>query len=238
MVLATHAIWSAYGFWLPNEQRGSWSTEVWAPHLKRFGPATKTSERRSLANEQFDRELRREMRASLKYPAVRFTLAQVDAIGRGFAGAVERFQISLLACAILWDHVHIVAERHGRATIEYLVGALKRAASRQFIAESLHPMSSYRQTDGSIPTPWVEGGWNRFLNSPREIIDAIDYVNANPQKLGMKPQQWMFVKTYRPRVWPARPRAVFRSRFPRPPVDGRAKPECIPHDADGAAASR
>ena len=136
----------------------------------------------------------------MKYPAVRFTLEQVDAIARGFAGAVEQFQINLYACAILWDHVHIVAERHQRATIEYLVGALKRAASRQLTAESVHPMSDYRRADGSIPTPWVEGGWNRFLNSPREIIDAIDYVNANPQKHGMKPQYWTFVQPYRPAV--------------------------------------
>src|SRR4051812_14608983 len=42
MVKGYHAIFAGYGFWLPNEQRGSWSTEVWAPHLRQFGPATKT----------------------------------------------------------------------------------------------------------------------------------------------------------------------------------------------------
>jgi hypothetical protein len=70
MVIAYHAVFSAYGFWPPNEQRGSWSTEVWAPNLRRFGPATKTTERRSLAHTDYDPHLRAAMRDALKYPPV------------------------------------------------------------------------------------------------------------------------------------------------------------------------
>src|SRR5205085_3300473 len=123
MVLAYHAIFAAYGFWLPNEQRGSWSTEVWAPHLQQFGPATKTTERRSLARQPFDRALRSEMRGALKFPAVSFTAKQIDAIGRGFSSIVDRFSMILFACAIMPDHVHVVFGRH-EATVEYLVGVL------------------------------------------------------------------------------------------------------------------
>jgi hypothetical protein len=40
MVLASHVIITAYGFWLPNEERGSWSDFVRSWELfKNFGPA-------------------------------------------------------------------------------------------------------------------------------------------------------------------------------------------------------
>ena len=38
-VLAYHLILTAYGFWLPNDPRGSWSDFVRAWELRRFGPA-------------------------------------------------------------------------------------------------------------------------------------------------------------------------------------------------------
>src|ERR671928_232003 len=55
MVHAYHLIITAYGFWLPNDPRGSWSDFVRAWELVRFGKATKTDERRSLAHRPHDR---------------------------------------------------------------------------------------------------------------------------------------------------------------------------------------
>jgi REP element-mobilizing transposase RayT len=52
MVLAYHAIFGAYGFWLPNDPRGSWSEFVGAWELVRFGKATKICEARSVAHVQ------------------------------------------------------------------------------------------------------------------------------------------------------------------------------------------
>src|SRR5437899_6098149 len=50
MVLASHVIFTTYGFWLPNDPRGSWSDFVAAWELFRAGgPATKTTTRRSVA---------------------------------------------------------------------------------------------------------------------------------------------------------------------------------------------
>jgi len=39
MIRAYHAIFTAYGFWLPNDPRGSWSDFVGSWELFRFGPA-------------------------------------------------------------------------------------------------------------------------------------------------------------------------------------------------------
>ena len=49
MVLGYHVIIGAYGFWLPNDPRKSWSDFVGSWDLFRFGKATTTTETRSLA---------------------------------------------------------------------------------------------------------------------------------------------------------------------------------------------
>jgi REP element-mobilizing transposase RayT len=195
LILAHHAIFGAYGFWLPNDQRGSWSTEVWAPHLQPFGPATKTTERKSLARRPFDRTLRKEARAALLYRAVELNEAQRDAVALGFAHIIPTIDLHLLACAIMPDHVHLVTLNH-RASIEQIVGYLKRAGTRKLNELDLHPLREFRKRDGSIPTPWVEHGWNRFVDEPRAVDDAIDYVNRNPMKIGLPRQKWSFVERF------------------------------------------
>ena len=40
MILGSHVIFSAYGFWLPNDPRGSWSDFVGSWELFRFGLAS------------------------------------------------------------------------------------------------------------------------------------------------------------------------------------------------------
>jgi len=73
MVLGYHAIFGAYGFWLPNDPRGSWSKFVGCWELARFGKATKMDTRRSVAGAPHDRRLRQEAKRALKYSPVQFT---------------------------------------------------------------------------------------------------------------------------------------------------------------------
>jgi hypothetical protein len=72
MILAYHVVFSTYGFWLPNDPRGSWSDFVAAWELFRYGPATKTDERRSVAAKPHDHRVRMEAKSALKYPPVEF----------------------------------------------------------------------------------------------------------------------------------------------------------------------
>src|SRR5436305_1488927 len=58
MIVGYHVIFGAYGFWLPNDPRGSWSTFVGAWDLFRYGPATATDERQSVAHRAHDRARR------------------------------------------------------------------------------------------------------------------------------------------------------------------------------------
>ncbi len=49
MIVGYHCIFGMYGFWLPNDPRGSWSDFVGSWNLFRYGSATKTTARTSVA---------------------------------------------------------------------------------------------------------------------------------------------------------------------------------------------
>ncbi len=197
MVIGYHVIIGAYGFWLPNDPRGSWSTEVWAGHLRPFGPASKVDTRRSLASREHDQAKRLEAKRQLKYPAVQFSRTEVCAIGRGLAKAIDELELKVYACSIMPDHIHLVTGRHPR-DVEYLTGFLKRAGTRRLTAEGLHPLEKDRRAGGRAPSPWADHGWFVYLNTPDEMRQRIGYVEGNPIKEGLPRQKWPFVIPYEP----------------------------------------
>lgn len=71
MVLAYHLIVTAYGFWLPNDPRGSWSDFVRSWELFWYGASSKVTTRASLAKRDHDRDLRRAQKSALRYDPVR-----------------------------------------------------------------------------------------------------------------------------------------------------------------------
>src|SRR3954470_10072160 len=107
-VRAYHLILTAYGFWLPNDPRGSWSDFVRAWELRRFGPATRTHERRSLAGDPHDQRRRMEAKKALARDPVVFTGLQARCIARGFGSYAARSGLVFLACSIMPTHVHAI----------------------------------------------------------------------------------------------------------------------------------
>src|ERR1700741_4190818 len=101
MVRWYHLIISAYGFWLPNDPRGSWSGFVGSWELFRFGEATKISTRKSVARVEHDRSKRLAAKEVLKYPPVKFNGIQANGIANAFAQSAYRYKMRLYACAIL-----------------------------------------------------------------------------------------------------------------------------------------
>ncbi len=194
MIVGYHVIFSTYGFWLPNDPRGSWSDFVGSWELFRYGPATKTSETRSLAHDEHDRAKRLEAKRALKYPAVNFDGLQARAVARGFAGYVERTRLPIWACAILPDHVHLVTGRPGM-TIEQLVTQLKGEATQSLEREGIHPLAGYKDEGERVPKCWARGEWKVFLDID-DVGRAIEYVENNPLKEGKKRQGWSFVRGY------------------------------------------
>lgn len=183
MILAFHAIWSAYGFWLPNEPRGSWSDFVASWELFRYGPATKVDTRRSIAKAPYDRSLKRDMQQRLRHPPVVFTGEQAKVIGTAFGDT----PYTLHALAVMPDHVHAVIA-HTPRDIRRMVGHLKGEATR-----AMRRLGWF--TDR---TPWVEHGWNVYLDTDHAVERAVGYVAGNPTREGLRPQRWSCVVPYDP----------------------------------------
>jgi REP element-mobilizing transposase RayT len=195
MVYASHVIFCAYGFWLPNDPRGSWSDFVGSWELYRYGTATKIDTRESLAAAKHNRNERLAAKTALKYPAVSFSDAQVAAIAAGFAESLAKGNVTCWACSILAEHVHMVLARH-QSKVETVVNFLKGAATRKLISAGLHPFGAYQDADGAVPRCWAENQWKVFLDGRTDIERAIPYVENNPQKEGRPRQRWPFVQQF------------------------------------------
>ena len=188
-----HLILTAYGFWLPNDPRGSWSDFVASWELYKFGSATKTTERhRNLAQDPHDVEARLAAKRVLKYPPVRFDEPQRQAIADGFARAIADAGYPCHACCIGHDHSHLVMGRHDRS-IERIAQHLKSKATMALTQSDIHPLGNHRRRDGTIPTPWAAGDWHIFIDNVEHLSFAIRYVQKHPMKEGLAPQLWPFV---------------------------------------------
>jgi REP element-mobilizing transposase RayT len=196
MVRWYHAIFSTYGHWLPNDPRGSWSDFIHAYELYRYGGgATTVSGKRSYAHDAHPVAFRREAKMMLKYPPARFDAPCRNVIGLGFARACATFEFKLHACAIGSDHVHLVASRDQRRTIERMVATLKAYATFAMTEYACHPMARFATR--STPTPWGKNGWSVFISDEDQLRCAIRYVNNHPMKEGLPAQSWSFVKPVR-----------------------------------------
>jgi len=194
-VLAFHFILSAYGFWLPNDPRGSWSETIRAFHLLRHGDATKVNTHRSLAHDAHDRAARLAAKRDLKYPPVRFTGKQAVLIARGFAEAIAEHGYVIHALAILPDHVHLAMAWHARH-IDDIAAHLKAKATLRMSKAGMHPMAAHAGADGRMPSPWARNYWCPFIWDVEHLRLAIRYVEANPIKAGLRRQRWEIVTPF------------------------------------------
>lgn len=188
MVIGYHIILGFYGFWLPNDPRGSWSNFVASWELFRFGPATMVTTTESQAHVEHDHRYRLEAKETLKYPPVVLNGVQARAVGRGFAKAVQAGNHPVYACSILPEHVHIVFGRL-RFEVETLVARFKQRATMRLSEEGIHPLAAYE----GPPKPWARNGWKNFIDSEEELRCCIRYVEENPIKEGKPTQRWSFV---------------------------------------------
>ena len=194
-VLGFHVLCTTYGFWLPNDERGSGSDFVRADHLAKFGPPNPVTTRRSVAYRPCDPDIRRMARESLQYPHVEFTGRQALAVAHGFKEELTRYGGTIHACAIMRDHFHAAVGSH-RYDIRRFAGRLKGAATKRLRSEGVHPLADYPLPDGSLPSPWARLPWVVYLWSHEDVRRTIDYIEQNPVKKGMPRQEWSFVSPY------------------------------------------
>ena len=196
MIHGYHLILPVYGFWLPNDPRGSWSEFVGKWELVRFGRTTKSFSRRELAElSSWELRDREEARASLKYPPVHLTVGQMQSVAEAFAIAGLRNGYTIWACSILPEHVHLVVARH-RYKIEQIANLLKGTVTRQLVKEGLHPLIRFASEGQRPPRMWAEHQWKVYLDSEEAIEGAIHYVEQNPEHEGKPRQVWRCVTPF------------------------------------------
>jgi REP element-mobilizing transposase RayT len=196
MVHGYHLILPMYGFWLPNDPRGSWSDYVRSWELANFGKSTHQIERTALQDlTPTETRHRAIAKKALKFPAVCISGTQAAGIGRGFSKKISLSGYTVWACAILPEHTHLVVARHSYE-IEKIANLLKGAATRELKDHNLHPLSGHKRPDGKMPPMWAGHQWAVFLDSANAIDEAINYVELNPEKEGKPRQQWSFVSPF------------------------------------------
>ena len=198
-VIGFHIIACTYGFWLPNEERGSCSDFVRADALTKFGPANPVSHSRSVARKPYDFAIREMARSSLRYPPVVLSLDQIASVGKGFARELADFAATVVfACAILRDHFHLVTGPC-RYDIRRFAGRMKGAATKQLFVDRIHPMSKFADAEG-VPSPWSVKPWIVYEFTDQSMLNAIDYVNDNVKRARLPVERYPFVVPYRTRA--------------------------------------
>jgi len=193
IVIAYHLIWTAYGWWLANDPRGSGSHVIRTDVLKMLGELHHGRKRVQPASNDI-RKFYEAARAYLKHELRTLDDAARRMIAEAFGQAVAERRYTCYACAIMPDHVHLVIRKH-RDTAEQMIAALQSASAirlREAASgwEPTHPV-------------WGGPGWKVYLDHPDEIERTISYVEANPDPLGSPRQCWPFVVDYD--RWPLHP---------------------------------
>ncbi len=196
MVHGYHLILPMYGFWLPNDPRGSWSDFVRRWELARFGPSLKSFERKDIDSLSVKENAARvAAKKALFYPPVSISGSQALTIAHGFSRQRSKSNYTIWACSILPEHTHLVLARH-TYKVEQMANLLKGAATREMIDRQNHPLRSYAKAGERPPRMWSVHEWKQYLDNEEAIEKAICYVEENPVKEGKARQHWSFVTPF------------------------------------------
>jgi REP element-mobilizing transposase RayT len=185
IVIAHHLIWTAYGWWLPNDPRGSGSREVHSDVLKELGELH-IGRKQVQPSGRDVRDFYEKAAPLLQHELLRFDEAVQLEIGAAFAQVIQEQSYTCYAAVIMPDHVHILIRKH-KHQAEEMMELLKAASRERLIVKSHRPAEH--------PT-WTTGGWKVFLDHPDEVRRTIPYIRRNPLPLGLPEQGWSFVKEY------------------------------------------
>jgi hypothetical protein len=135
MVIAHHLIWTAYGWWLPNDPRGSGSSSIHSDVLAELGEVHQGRKKVQPSGREI-REFYKKAAPLLKHELPTFEEEARSEIARAFEAAIASQNYTCWACAVMPDHVHILIRKH-RHLAEDMAENLMQA-SRTRLAETGH----------------------------------------------------------------------------------------------------
>jgi REP element-mobilizing transposase RayT len=186
LVIAHHLIWTSYGWWLPNDPRGSGSSTIRNDILSELGELD-FGRKKAQPSSMIVRQFYEKAADLLKHALLAFDEQCRNIIGQAFAEVIEERRYTIWACAIMPDHVHIVIRKH-KDMAEEMVKNLMALSRQRLIGAGQRPPDH--------PTWTVGYGWKVFLDHPDEVRRTTVYVEQNPIKIHLPAQRWPFVKAY------------------------------------------
>ncbi len=185
IVIAHHLIWTLYGWWLPNDLRGSCSRTIHSEVLAPLGELHYGRKKIQPASCDI-RAFYMQAKALLKHPLLELRGDAINSVARGFDDAIRGHRYTCYACAILFDHVHVIIRKH-KHSAEQMIEHLQQSSRLRLSADGL------RNADHPV---WCRGGWKIFLDHPNGIWRTISYVEDNPLPYRLAKQAWDFVTPY------------------------------------------
>lgn len=189
MVIAYHLIWTAYGWWLPNDPRGSSSHFIHSDIIFELGNLHHGRKRVQPSSREI-REFYDIAAGKLKHKLFTANAREFPIIADAFHRVIREKTYTCYAAAIMPDHVHLLIRKHkfqAEDMIEHF-----QSASREALIQA-----GYRPADH----PVCGGpGWKVFLDSPEDVHRTVNYIETNPQKSKLPRQNWPFIVPYN--NWP------------------------------------
>ena len=185
IVIAHHLILTAYGWWLPNDPRGSGSRAVGSDVIAELGELHQGRRRVQPPSAEI-REFYSRAEGVLKFPLLEFSADEIRTAADGFADAVEQHRYTCYACAVMPDHVHLLIRKH-RDSAEQMIENLQESCRLRL------GNSGLRSPDHPV---WSRAVWKVFLDHPDDIRRTIRYIRQNPVKRREPLQEWAFVSEY------------------------------------------
>jgi REP element-mobilizing transposase RayT len=185
IVVAHHLMWTCYGWWLPNDPRGSTSERVYTARLAQLAPLRYG--RKAVQPAWRDiRAFYAQASKLLQYPLLEFRGCDFAPVAQALEESLRAHRYTCYACAIMPDHVHLILRKH-RHSAEQMIENLQ--------TESRSRLSCSGLRDANHPT-WTKGGWKVFLDHPTDVRRTIKYIDNNPIKRRLPGQRWSFVTRY------------------------------------------
>jgi REP element-mobilizing transposase RayT len=182
VTLAVHLILTGYGHWLPNDLRGSGSSEVLKDELKDMGDIHHGRKRDQPSRDEL-KNFHREAEPLLDHEVLWFDKAMRNAIGKSFGAVIKARGYTCWACAVLRDHAHLLIRNH-RDKSDVMWSAFAEESQRV-----LRPFSTIPQ---GHPI-WSSRPYKVLLFSRAETVARVPYIEGNPRKHRLPDQHWEFV---------------------------------------------
>lgn len=192
IIIAHHLIWTAYGWWLPNDPRGSSSHTIRNDIIADLGELHHGRKNVQPVGPTI-RKFYEEAAAKLQHSLLTFDRQSVNTIAAAFSEVIERQRYTCYACAIMFDHAHLLIRKH-KHTAEQMIEHFQASSRLRLRDANLRPANH---------PAWGGPGWKVFLDHPDQVRRTIGYVEDNPIKMRQPRQTWNFVKRYD--NWPLHP---------------------------------